>query len=127
MESCDSVAVGVRLFEEMLGKEKEEVGGIVPFSFYERAACRIAEKIMSPTYFVFCTNYSEVEGKIKLPGRVHYVTRDGGYVGDRQCLYLLSRCHHHIISNSSFYWWGAWLAPNAQKLVVTPDRSVPES
>lgn len=49
---------------------------------------------------------------------------DGGYVVDINDSYtemcMMSMCDHHIIANSSFSWWGAWLNPNPKKIVTAP-------
>ena len=39
---------------------------------------------------------------------------------DIEDFFLMSLCSHHVISNSSFSWWAAWLGANPHKQVIAP-------
>ncbi len=114
MRTCESVAVGVRLFEEVPGASKEGVGGLTPMSFYDDAILQMVERVANPMFFVFCTTQSPQLRNIRFPGEVHFITHDNGFHGAIPRLWLITQCKHHILSNSSFYWWGAWLAERRQ-------------
>ena len=36
----------------------------------------------------------------------------------------MSLCRHHINSNSTFSWWGAWLCEYDDKIVITPEEYI---
>jgi hypothetical protein len=39
---------------------------------------------------------------------------------DYESLYIMSKCKNHIIANSTFSWWGAWLNIDGTKKIICP-------
>jgi hypothetical protein len=102
----NAIAIGLRLYEEA----PEGSHNPPPLYLIQQAAEEILKEVDSATFYLFCTRRHLIEGKLSLPGKVQYVTSDDGYGEMFSTLWLLSQFQYHIISHSSFYWWGAWLA-----------------
>ena len=95
----------------------------------------MAEVLTAPIFFVFSDDIAWVRANIPLPATATFIDWNQG-ADSYHDLHLMSQCRHHIIANSSFSWWGAWLNPHADKQVislrnrmgnptVTTDRVVP--
>mgnify|MGYP000139365863 CR=1 FL=1 len=57
--------------------------------------------------------------KTRIKGNVHYVDLNNP---DYVEMYLMSKCKHFIISNSTFSWWAQYLSTNESKIVIAPSR-----
>lgn len=106
--------------------DAEEVyGGICTDAYYDRAIEYMLERFPDTRFYVFTndTFWAEkwCEAKQAQNGSLRFTVIKGtdeatGYID----LMLMSRCRHHIIANSSFSWWGAWLNASPDKCVVAP-------
>jgi hypothetical protein len=85
--------------------------------YYRRAG----EIVGGATFYVFTDDADWARAHLSLPGQIVLVTGQPG-ISHHDELYLMSHCTHHIIANSSFSWWGAWLNPAPGKIVVAPRR-----
>ena len=45
----------------------------------------------------------------------------GGETSDIEELWLMSKCRHFIIANSTYSWWAAWLSTSSDKRVIAPE------
>ena len=96
------------------------VHGLMGPDYYARARHLLAERTGPSAVCVFTDDPAWVRANLGLPADSVFVSEyTRSAVED---LILMSRCSHHITANSSFSWWGAWLNPKPDKVVVTPSR-----
>lgn len=111
MRHTNSVAIGVRLYEESANPATHASNGRLKSTMDINGAIRrLAERYSDLHFFIFCTFRSPLLDQVQLPGNVTHVTHDDGFEGTASRLWLLTQCRHHIMTNSSFYWWGAYLS-----------------
>jgi len=123
IESSMSISVHVRRGDYL---EKEEIyGGICTEEYYKRAIEYMKKEFPEGCFYLFSNEpewvkgwirgiYGEDKGFVVIEG----TGEETGYLD----LFLMSRCKNHIIANSSFSWWGAWLDNSREKKVVAPAR-----
>lgn len=128
IENSVSVAVHVRRGDYLT--TDQVYGGICTEDYYRRAIVTVLERFPDAVFYVFSNDLPWVRAWI--PGlcrelncleedrfvAVEGTTEDTGYLD----MFLMSRCKHYILANSSFSWWGAWLNPSGDKLVTAPSK-----
>lgn len=86
--------------------------------YYDRAMKFLRSRLNSPHFFIFSDDSAWCQE--------NFGARDTTVVQDDQSrsglddLNLMAACRHHIIANSSFSWWGAWLANYPGQIVIAP-------
>jgi hypothetical protein len=119
--AVNAVSVHVRR-GDYVGKERiNKSHGTCSLDYYRRAAEFIFDRVDEPHFFVFSDDPEWVTKHLRLDAAITYVTVNPSTHGFRD-LHLMCGCRHHIIANSSFSWWGAWLNPSPDKIVVAPKR-----
>lgn len=91
----------------------------LPAAYYLDAVAEIQSRVAEPRFYIFSDDFGWVRRQLKLPAGsvlVDALSRDEPWLD----LFAMSRCRHHIIANSTFSWWGAWLDPRPDKVVVAP-------
>jgi hypothetical protein len=122
LRDSESVALGVRLYEESKNPEAHSSNGqLKSTSQINQVILSLIDLHKKARFFVFCTHRSPLLEELSLPEDTIFVTHDDGYLGTTQRMWLLTQCRHHIFTNSTFYWWGAWLS---QKLHSQEDQTI---
>lgn len=95
--------------------------GVCSLEYYQKAIECIAKKISDPHFYIFSDDTAWVKQNLVINyPHTHVIINQGK--SDFLDLWLMSLCRHHIIANSSFSWWGAWLGTNADKITIAPSR-----
>lgn len=120
--SSPLVFIGVRRYQEC---KNVRPGMVLSEDYYNKAIQLIESKITNPQFVVFTQDYEWAKKNIKTQSPILYASPKNGQLSSIEDLYLMIHCNHAIISNSTFYWWGAWLQKETTNhIVIAPDNFV---
>ncbi|RAM61656.1 hypothetical protein RB25_21875 [Herbaspirillum rubrisubalbicans] len=117
-----SVSLHIRRGDYVSNAAAAAVHGTCDLGYYERAVAYLREITgVDPELFVFSDDLDWVAANLRLPYPMHLI-RDNDAATNYEDLRLMTACRHHIVANSSFSWWGAWLDGRTDSITVAPAR-----
>ena len=119
--STNSISLHIRRGDYVANPASLAIHGVCSIDYYKLAIAHIEKNISSPIYFIFSDDMPWARSNFGFLNSAVFIDHnknDKSYI-DMQ---LMSYCKHHIIANSSFSWWGAWLNNNPGKIVISPKR-----
>jgi hypothetical protein len=113
LNSSNSVAIHFRR-GDYLSTLNKKVYTSVNLQYYQQAISTLKSKsnLKKLDIFVFTDDIDWVSKNI-MNSSLNLVFVEGNKNEESwKDMYLMTCCRHHIIANSSFSWWGAWLSKN---------------
>jgi hypothetical protein len=118
-----AISLHVRRGDYLANPSSLAFHGLCSLDYYRRAISYISDRVVNPVFYIFSDDIPWVRENLSIEFPCHYVDHNNGDQSYND-MRLMSLCQHHIIANSSFSWWGAWLNPSIDKIVIAPSQWV---
>jgi hypothetical protein len=119
IQSTNSVSMHIRRGDYVSNPAAAQFHGLCDMSYYQQAVAALKLRCPELEVFVFSDEPQWAKDHLVLGVPTHIVdahTAEQGHLD----MALMRQCHHHIIANSSFSWWGAWLCTHPGQQVIAP-------
>ena len=121
IKAANSVALHIRRGDYVSNESAAAIHGTCDLSYYTRALQELSKRISDIQLFIFSDDLEWSRRNLQYDFPMIFVDNS-----DQESslidLELMRHCKHHIVANSSFSWWGAWLAQTPHQLVYAPKR-----
>ncbi len=120
ISNTEAVCIHVRRGDYVANHQVNQAHGVCSPAYYEAAVDEMVKEVARPVFFVFSDDQQWVRENLRLRYPVCAVDHNPA---DRpwEDLRLMGLCRHHILANSSFGWWGAWLRSSPDGVVLVPE------
>jgi hypothetical protein len=115
------VGIHVRRGDYAVNPHTTRFHGLMGVEYYAEAMEAVEKTVADPVYHVFSDDLDWARENLRSRNPIRFVD----HVAPDRCeedMHLMSRCRHNIIANSTFSYWGAWLNPHEDKIVIAPKR-----
>ena len=119
IETTNSISIHVRRGDYVTLANANNFHGTCSVDYYQNSVSFINERVGDGQLYVFSDDIKWCKQHFKFNQPTHFVEHTEADYWD---LFLMSKCKHNIIANSSFSWWAAWLNKNEGKIVVSPNN-----
>ncbi len=119
IDKTNAVSVHMRLGD--YGKKRRKLANynyVISPEYYIKAMDEIKTEVGDVKFFIFSNNI-ELARRLLDDKYDYVVVNEDRHITDIEEFMVMSRCKHHIISNSTFSWWAAWL--NDSGITIAPD------
>jgi len=113
------VSLHIRRGDYVTNPTANAVHGVLHLNYY-RDAIELLVKSLGERFriVVFSDDIEWAQQTLTCNQPLYFIS--GSTLTPHEDLHLMATCDHHIIANSSFSWWGAWLNPSPTKVVIAP-------
>lgn len=121
IDDVNTVAVHIRLGDYSDKKMRSSrYNSIIRPDYYMHAIKEMKKRKDEARFFIFSNDIERA--KILLGNSVKYtIVNEDRKLSDMEEFQVMSACGNHIISNSTFSWWAAWLSKNEKGIKIAPD------
>lgn len=118
IESENVVALHVRYFDPPGVTTRHNLDR----EYYRRALMHLERSVGRVRVALFSDNTTAAREMLGLPSDQLMIVSSGTH-GSSVCddLWLMTKCRHFIIANSTFSWWAAWLGEKENSEIVAPN------
>jgi hypothetical protein len=120
-KGASSISVHVRRGDYVTSPTTNAFHGTCTPEWYERTMRLLSESVENPHFFVFSDDPEWSRAHLPSLWPMSFIEPQTDK-RDFEDMHLMALCRHHIIANSSFSWWGAWLNSAQDKRVIAPAK-----
>jgi len=120
IRDSNSVSLHIRRGDYVTNPKTNAKHGVLNLDYYHKAMKIMVREISNPVFFIFSDDISWAKKHLEGNYEINFI--DNNLDKDYEDLRLMSNCKNHIIANSTFSWWGAWLSKNLNKIVIAPEQ-----
>jgi hypothetical protein len=121
IKGSEAVSIHVRRGDYVTNPSTGKYHGICSLDYYRKAMAMIASRVKDSQFIAFSDDPAWVKDNLTSVYPLTCIDFNGPDRANMD-MHLMSLCKHHIIANSSFSWWGAWLCTNPDKIIIAPKK-----
>ena len=114
----NTVSIHIRRWDYISNQNASSWHGTCNNDYYTKAINIIKEQINNPLFIVFSDDIDWVKNNMIFSDNTIFIEWNKW----EDDLRLMYNCGNHIIANSSFSWWGAYLWKNKNKIIIAPSK-----